>query len=160
MRLAVLSDTHGFTSDVVQSLKEMPQIDYLIHLGDHYVDGIQILQETHLEGLSIKGNNDYFFEKKPMEFTTLRVGEYRIFICHGHQFGVHHGVEDLVAHGKEQGCNVCLYGHTHAFRDLLVDGVRVINPGSPVLPRYPDKHKSYVILEIGEQIELERIILE
>ena len=71
-----------------------------------------------------------------------------IFFTHGHTLGVKYGTERLVSAARAAGCDIALYGHTHASKVLYEDGMYVVNPGSCAEPR--DGSKSYAVIDIEE----------
>ena len=78
-------------------------------------------------------------------------------MTHGHRYGVHYGREQLAEAALQKGAKLALYGHTHIFRDEEIDGVRLINPGSPTLPRGGGS-PSYAVLDLTSG-ELKRVIV-
>ena len=75
---------------------------------------------------------------------------HRIFVTHGHYYGVAWDTRELVELAKEKNCEVAMYGHTHR-PDVQIagpGGVSVINPGSLQYPRQEGRKPSYVVMEI------------
>jgi uncharacterized protein len=79
-------------------------------------------------------------ERLELEWEGLRIG-----LVHdaGPAAGRH---ERLV--GGFPGCGVVAYGHTHAPEVTLVDGVWIVNPGSPT-ERRRAPHRSMAVVENG-----------
>lgn len=107
--------------------------DRLIHLGN----GLRDLQTAckaypSLPVLSVRGNNDDSFFNAPAEQTADICGK-RIFMAHGHTYGVKLGLGRLLAAGRRRGADIVLFGHTHAPRCIHEGGMLVINPGSVFL---------------------------
>ena len=59
----------------------------------------------------VKGNCDYYADNPVSD--VLEIGANRIFITHGHHYGVNFGIDRLCYAAKENQCNIAMYGHTH-----------------------------------------------
>ena len=107
--------------------REMP--DRVFHLGDHLSDAEDLSNAfPELDFLYVPGNCD-FGAQAPASVLT-EAGGYRMFLTHGHLFGVKTGLTRLLLEGKRLGAQLVLFGHTH--RPLLEqrDGIWLLNPGS------------------------------
>lgn len=130
MKIVVLSDTHGAFRLVEEVLEKNPSARLVLFLGD----GAQELEEMALlypekQFLMVCGNCD--FSSSLPEHRVVEAGGHRIYMTHGHYYGVKSGdLSRLAAAAKAQGCDIALYGHTHEARTDTVDGVLCINPGS------------------------------
>ncbi|QQK07736.1 metallophosphoesterase family protein [Miniphocaeibacter halophilus] len=153
MKVAIISDTHGSFDNVIEEI-EKHNIDLIIHLGDFSDDGRDIGLITNKISYVVKGNNDYLANNE-LEDLFINLNGIDFFITHGHRYNVYRGVGNLVKRAKKANAKIALYGHTHVYFNEVVDGVWVINPGSPSYPRYGDD-KSFVILDL-DTMELERI---
>ena len=80
----------------------------------------------------VAGNCDrYCAPQYACELLVCSVGGVKIFMTHGHRYGVKAGDEALLAAAREQGAQIVLYGHTHrAVCRRETDGIWVMNPGS------------------------------
>ena len=155
MKIAIISDTHGSIGNVIEEIKKH-NIDVILHLGDFSDDGRDIGKFTNIVTYVVKGNNDYLATTDDEEL-FINLGGKDFFITHGHRYSVYRGVNRLVDKAKIVGAKIALFGHTHVFFEGKIDGVWVINPGSPSYPRYGDD-KSIAILDLNK-MELERIKL-
>ena len=97
----------------------------------------------------VAGNNDYF-SPLPRE-KMINVGGQKIFMTHGHRYGVYHGTDQLIEAARENGADIAMYGHTHIPHVDLQSDVITINPGSISLPRQPDRVPTYMVMEIDDQ---------
>ncbi len=149
MRVAVVSDTHGGFDHVESYLKQLHDVDLLLHLGDHASDGLKIAQRLGIPLRAVRGNNDYFDDFAPYEDTVDCEGV-RIFMSHGNKQRVYSGVTVMYYLAAQAGAQIALFGHTHMRFDETFDGIRIINPGSASLPRDPSAKKSMVILDIAD----------
>lgn len=114
MLIAVIADTHGkLPSSVLPALRTAEEI---WHLGD-FCD-LATLQAVIAIGrpfYGVLGNNDYGLDL-PEKLKLERVGHTFLLI---HIPPRHHG-----------GAEFLIHGHTHVPRDEMVNGTRVLNPGT------------------------------
>jgi putative phosphoesterase len=116
LRIAVIADTHNRFPDTVA--RDIGTADEIWHLGDVCREGtLELVRRLGPPVTVVKGNND-FFQPWPMEELLER-----------------HGVTCRLIHippkpTKLGSCDLLLHGHTHVPRDEVVDGVRILNPGS------------------------------
>ena len=54
----------------------------------------------------------------------------KIFMCHGHRYGVKYGYNSIFYRGKEVGADIVLFGHSHLPIIDEHDGLILMNPGS------------------------------
>lgn len=151
MKIAVFSDSHGRTSDML-SVIELLRPNHIIHLGDYVKDAQEISYNFPDIDLSfVAGNNDYF-SGEPFQKAEI-IGNKRFFLVHGHQYcrGCS-AAPDLIALDAKKSFNadIALFGHTHIPFCGTERGVYIMNPGSIALPRSSDK--SYGIIEINDGI--------
>ncbi|MDO4563781.1 MAG: YfcE family phosphodiesterase [Clostridia bacterium] len=139
MRALIFSDTHGDISLCEKAITALAPIDMIIHLGDSVFDAAAIAKSHRdIECCRVCGNCDGAAGKMK---AVVDVGDWKIFICHGHL----HSEAELVSEAKKNGCFAALCGHTHIKSDKVVDGVRIVNPGSASRPR--DAARSFAIFE-------------
>ncbi len=142
--LVILSDTHRNLQPLDKIATVLAESDYIIHLGDLASDANGLLREYPQKTYVVAGNND-FFGGIPGELVLQAEGR-RLFMCHGHHYGVKSGTERLVQAAKERGCDIALYGHTHVADVHEEDGVLVINPGC--MTRFsPRQSYCYLVIE-------------
>lgn len=150
-KILVVSDTHHRTIDVIATQEKDPH-DMLFHLGDRVKDADQLESALHIPVYRVRGNNDYWEEETPLT-ATVPVFGIRFLLTHGHCENVHYGITGVLAKAKEKSCQVALFGHTHMRFDRTVGGIRLLNPGSPSLPR--DGKYSVLSLQVFENGSLE-----
>lgn len=149
MRVLVFSDSHGSTKGIDKAISAIGRFDAIIFLGDVDRDAAYIKKTYPLYPLyAVRGNNEApsLANHALKTEMTVELEGVRLFLCHGHLFGVRRGADNLVSRAKDESCTVALYGHTHIPHDEVIDGVRVFNPGSCTLPR--NGVPSFGILEI------------
>ncbi|MDO5799991.1 MAG: metallophosphoesterase [Eubacteriales bacterium] len=152
MKILVVSDTHGRDENLEQVVMQETPFDMLIHCGD--VEG----REFFIEALAecpcyiVSGNND-FFSDLPRE-EIVEVEKNRIFVTHGHYYGVSMDASGVADEARACGCNVVLFGHTH--KPFLEDigGIMAVNPGSLTYPRQRGRKPSYAIMETDDNGKL------
>jgi putative phosphoesterase len=129
-RVGIIGDTHGDRFAIAQCQAAVGQVEAWLHLGDYARDA-ELLRAEGTEVFSVAGNCDYAGQTE----RVVCLGGVRIFMAHGHRYGVNDSPARLVARARELHCTVALYGHTHV--PLLDEGgdVLVLCPGSPSRPR-------------------------
>lgn len=80
----------------------------------------------------VSGNND-FFTSVPAE-KIVAVGHHRIFMSHGHRYGVSFDTLRIKEAAREHGCDMAFFGHTHRPVIDMNDDVVAVNPGSISYP--------------------------
>lgn len=159
MKILIVSDTHRNFFALKRIIDEnKDDCDMMIHLGDGESE-FEMCRPLYPDFgmVYVAGNCDYGnHEDSHIVITNCGV---KIFCCHGHRYGVRQGVELLAETAKKNGCLVALYGHTHVFKSGFVNGVLVMNPGSPAEPRSGNK-PTYGILTVEGEGELKPEIIE
>lgn len=156
MRIAVISDTHyipGMTKLPVDFWSMLQGVDGILHCGD-------IGDRTFYEDLAllapvtaVLGNNDgAVFGTMLPERRIVTVGAVRIGMFHGHRGAVPFGF-------RSEEVDLLLCGHTHVPLEQVMDGIRVLNPGSVTRPR-GGSLPSMGILEIcGREVRWQPVAL-
>ncbi len=156
IKVLVISDTHGQIEHAVDVIEKEGPFDRMIHLGDQVEDAYRLAAWLGIEELDLcVGNCDYVSEG-PAE-KIIEIGGVRIFMTHGHRYGVKYTMDRLYYRAKEVEAKIALFGHTHQRRMEEEAGLVLFNPGSLSLPRdYQQKRKSFGIIQITEgQFHLE-----
>lgn len=141
IKIAIMSDNHGDNSQIEDFLKFEKNANYYIHCGDSESYNPQILDKFY----AVKGNNDWYLDLK--REIVFSIGDHRILITHGHRVGYFNREFLLADIAKERNCDIVVCGHTHVPMDVVVEGVRIINPGSTRLPRMGSANQ-YCVLEL------------
>lgn len=151
MKILVVGDTHGRDEGLERAVEREAPFDYLIHCGD--VEGREIFVEAlaDVPCTIVAGNNDFFSDLLRQEEVCLC--GVRIFVTHGHFYGVSFGAEELLEAARARGCQIALFGHTHRPLAEVEEGILLMNPGSLSFPRQEDRQPSYgvLILEEGKE---------
>lgn len=154
MKIALVSDTHGYCKGLADSIKKQ-NAEYILHMGDGVAEAHQLRKETGLPTFVVAGNNDFATKEKAELFFVLE--GIPVWMTHGHRYHVRHSRDQLAEAAMQKEAKIVLYGHTHVFQDETIAGIRLINPGSTTIPR--DGEASFAILDLPEG-KLERIFLE
>ena len=137
MLIGVISDTHipyrskNIPNAVFDIFKD---VELIIHAGDiETVDVITKLEEI-APVISVLGNMD-----------NLSLNETEVVNIEGVSIGVTHGTvyprgdtQQLCYIAKELGVKILISGHTHQAMINEVNGILLLNPGSPTVPRLCD----------------------
>ena len=124
MKLILVSDSHGNKAGIDRIFNTL-QFDYLFFMGDGLGD---IGDYSYLENVYMVCGNCDFFSKEVVE-REIEISGYKIFMTHGHKYGVKMGLSKLIEKAKEIGANIVFYGHTHIQKVEKIDGIYFINPG-------------------------------
>ena len=154
MKVVVFSDAHGNKQAIKRIIEFNPDADYVISLGDSECRHSFLL---NLDIIAIKGN--YPRDGGVSYESILEIEGKRLFLTHGHKFGVVNDLEKLLAKGKRIGADVLLYGHTHIPRFDIFEEIILLNPGSISSPRSKNP-PSYLILNIERDKEITYIFKE
>lgn len=157
MRVLVLSDSHSSLSFMRRAIMSVKP-DAVVHLGDHYDDGVAMSEEFPKTVFHIvPGNCDrYRMLLQEPEVRCYEVCGVKLFMTHGHLQSVKSSLYRLVRDARSMGAKAVLYGHTHIADCHQEDGLWVINPGSA---GYGRKTAAVIDTENGELLNC-RIIDE
>ncbi len=129
MKILIFSDSHGSFGAMMSAIEREGKVDMIIHAGDVCAD-IEDLQfaypRTCVAG--VRGNNDFFVRDFPDE-RLFEVEGVKIFVTHGHLFGVKYSLDGLVKAAIERNADICVFGHTHVTCKEEQGGVVLYNPG-------------------------------
>ena len=170
MKILIVSDSHGISGPLrMVIMKESP--DMLIHLGDSEYPQSEIASwagAPKTPCIFVRGNCDYNYSDPSLvrNEAVFELKGHRFFCAHGHLQRVNYGLLTLSLTAQEQGCDICLFGHTHVPYDSFGDaissfnryyesgfgtpsGPRILNPGSIAIPRGGSK-RGYMVMEMKE----------
>ena len=146
-KILVLSDSHSYFDKVLKIFeKEKP--DIVIGAGD----GIKDIEELSYiypkaEYYMVKGNCDYF-DRSHNEENLFEIDNIKIFLTHGHLYGVKRSLSSIKEIGKRLNVSLIVFGHTHKPYIEKDGDITLFNPGATEDGRY-----GIIILEKGN-IEL------
>lgn len=154
MKIVVLSDTH-----IPKKAKGLPEAltpdlesaDLILHAGDWQDLEVFSMLAAFSKVEGVHGNVDgpevknLFPEKK-----IIQAGKFRIGLVHGHGKGKTTERRAIEAFkGEEVDC--IIFGHSHIPMQKYMDGILLLNPGSPTDKRR-QKQFSYAVLEVGAEL--------
>lgn len=139
MKFLIMSDSHG-DQRIIEEILKRHIVDDIIHCGDSEIPRDWFRMKM------VKGNswND---DNLPYEL-LLSAENRKIYVTHGHKFGVYSGLNRLFYKAKSLEVDYCMYGHTHIANYKLIDGILFLNPGSITRPRKGSA--SYMILDTSD----------
>ena len=151
MLIGLISDTH-----IPDRAKEIPEkvfeafseVDLIMHAGDltspKVIDDLEQIAPV----MAIQGNMD---RARGIDLPAAKVIE-----AEGLKIGIVHGevypradTQQLVYLAKELDVDILVSGHSHQPKIEQTDGVLLLNPGSPIVPRLADR--TVMILEINDK---------
>lgn len=149
MKVMVVSDTHGRNDLLRQAIGQEAPIGLLIHAGDIEGDLDTILGDRREYDIkAVAGNMDW--SPAYNAALTFTLGKHKVFLTHGHHFGVHYGMEDLLEAARKCGADRVFYGHTHIAARVEEDGVLILNPGSLSKPR-GGADRTYLVFDVDDE---------
>ena len=161
MLVAAIADTHlprGSRVLPAECVRRLRAADLILHAGDLVSAGF--LEELRALGPPVRavfGNMDEpvlqqtLPEELVVEAAGLRIGMV-------HVPGPRAGREARLA-ARFPGCDAVLYGHTHVPQVEQVDGVWILNPGSPTERRRAPAHTMIELRIDGRELRPELVVL-
>lgn len=151
MRILIVSDTHRKNDNYFKLLKKQGKLDLIIHCGDVEGSEYALSESADCPVLMISGNNDFFSElPRDREFI---IEKYKVWVTHGHWYGVSMGTEMLKQEARSRGVQIVMFGHTHKPCIDIGEDLVALNPGSLSYPRQEGHKPSYALMEIDKQGE-------
>lgn len=147
MKALVFSDSHGYINPIIRAVEEHSDASLVIHAGDVLRDVDNLLAVyPNLKVETVAGNNE-FFGNAPSD-RLFEFGGKRIFLTHGHKYGVKGSLARLKMRAKELGADICIFGHTHTRHISEENGIYFLNPGAA--------YRGFLVLTVdGNKISVE-----
>ena len=139
-------------------LRELESCDAIFHAGDFNSMAVHELLSSIAPVYGVHGNNDArdVVEALPAQRRFL-AGPTRLGLIHGHGG---RGAAACNAFDSMTGeVDAVVFGHSHMPEDRTVNGLRLINPGSPTQRRRAP-HRSYAIMTIDDVIRVHHRVLD
>lgn len=151
MKILVLSDSHSSLSFMRRAISAV-RPDAVVHLGDHYDDGVAMSEEyPNIVFHIVPGNCDrYRMLTQEPEVRCYEVCGVRLFMTHGHAQSVKSSLHRLLCDARKMKAKAALYGHTHIADCHKEDELWVLNPGSC---GYGRKSAGLIDVENGEIVD-------
>lgn len=151
VKIGVVSDSHGSFRNVGRMRNACGRLDWFFHAGDHIADAARIAVNLGVDPSRVRavaGNCD-FPTSKP-EDLVVEIEGVRIYMTHGHGYGVKANLQRIHYRAQEVGARVAIFGHSHIPVLTDVGGVLLLNPGSISEPRRPTDPPSCALLEVEQ----------
>lgn len=165
MRLGFVSDTHGDVAGWEKVVSALGDVDLLLHSGDVLYHGAfnpilasysprdlaEMLNSGRYTMLHARGNCDSEVDQIALDnhilsdFAFASVEGIRILVNHGHCYDE----DGLIKMAKRAGASIVQRGHTHVPEIKVIDGIILMNPGSPSLPKQEPELPTAALLEDG-----------
>lgn len=147
MNIGIISDTHGNWSAVDNVVSIAQKMDMWLHCGDCVPDAAYLQELVSVPVYGVAGNCDWPTGKTCYERIVDAAG-HKIFLTHGHNYGVRYTQEYIMEAAESQGADIAIFGHTHMV-EYLPGSPLVLNPGSASRPR-DERRGSFMIMELTE----------
>ena len=95
----------------------------------------------------VAGNSDWP-EPGARYDDVVEAAGHRIFLTHGHMYGVRFTTKMLCDAAGESGCDIAVYGHTHVAA-ISTGQITMLNQGSVVSPR-DAMQGSFLVMELEQ----------
>lgn len=162
LRVLVTGDTHCKNAGHIEHLVDLLRphaldVDMLLHAGDLVITDVVAALEDLAPTRAVRGNMDFTVGESLPERRIIEAGGKRIGLTHGEgsPFGL---VERVRRHFTDGTVDLIVFGHTHEPFLETVDGVLMLNPGSPTDRRFTS-HNSVAILTITDALSAQIIEL-
>lgn len=150
MNIGIISDTHGNWSSIDNAVSLAQKMDMWLHLGDCTPDAEYLQDLVKVPVYGVAGNCDWPTSSTCYE-RIVEVAGHKIFMTHGHNYGVRYTQEYVMEAAESQGADIALYGHMHVV-EYMIGPPLLLNPGSASRPR-DDQRGSFMIMELIERAE-------
>ena len=151
MLIGLISDTH-----IPDRAKEIPQkvfdafseVDLILHAGD--LTSLKVIEDLEKIApvIAIQGNMD--------RVNGINLPVAKVIEAEGLKIGIAHGevypradTQQLVYLAKELDVDILVTGHSHQPKIEQSEGILLLNPGSPVVPRLADR--TVMLLEVNDK---------
>ena len=150
MYIGLISDTHGSYDAVEHAVSLAQKMDMWLHMGDCTPDAEYLQSLVTVPVYGVAGNCDWPGSKTLYE-RIIEAAGHKIFITHGHNYGVRYTQEYIMEAAESQGADIAVYGHTHIV-EYITGPPLILNPGSAARPR-DDQRGSFMIMELNFNVE-------
>jgi len=151
MLIGLISDTHipdrarQLPDNVLEAFKD---VDLILHAGDLTSPKVIEKLESISPVMAVQGNMDRANGINLPQAKTIEAEGLKIGLIHGEVYP-RADTQQLVYIAKELDVDILVSGHSHQPKIEQTDGVLLINPGSPIVPRLADR--TVMLLEINNK---------
>ena len=159
LKIIALSDTHmprmakGLPPTLVKELKDA---DFILHAGDWQTEAVyeELSKFAPVDGVCGNVDKEEMIERFGMK-KILAFSGFRIGLVHGH--GRKGTTEQrALAAFKEENIDLIIFGHSHIPVLKEIEGLTLLNPGSPTDKRRQPSY-SFAIIRIGKEMKVEHV---
>ncbi|MFC1985053.1 metallophosphoesterase family protein [Chloroflexota bacterium] len=138
MRVGLIADTHILQDGVelpCQVAEIFQGVNLILHAGDLILLSVLDWLEKIAPVLAVRGNGDSGLPSDPRlaETRTLTIFGKRIGLCHN--LDTRSDLQSVMKRYFDGVVDVIVFGDTHVAGIETREGVLVVNPGSPSIPR-------------------------
>ena len=151
MLIGLISDTH-----IPDRAKKIPEnvysafknVDLILHAGD--LTSLNVIEELEniAPVIAIQGNMDRVNGINLPTAKVLEAEGLRIGIVHGEVYP-RADTQQLLYLARELNVDILVSGHSHQPKIEQTEGILLLNPGSPIVPRLADR--TVMLLEINNK---------
>lgn len=158
MLIGLISDTH-----IPDRARIIPQnvldafsnVDLILHAGD--LTSPKVLEELEQIApvMAVQGNMDRANGINLPKAKVIEVDDLKVGVIHGEVYP-RADSDQLVYLAKELDVDILVSGHSHQPKIEQKEGILLLNPGSPIVPRLADR--TVMLLEINNsEVDVEII---
>ena len=158
MLIGLISDTHIpdrariIPQKVIEAFND---VELILHAGDLTSPKVIDELEDIAPVMAVQGNMDRASGINLPKAKTIEVEGLKIGVIHGEVYP-RADSDQLVYLAKELDVDILVSGHSHQPKIEQKDGILLLNPGSPVVPRLADR--TVMLLEINnKEVDVEII---
>lgn len=150
MLIGLISDTH-----IPDRARVLPQnvldafsdVDLILHAGDLTSPRVLDELEQLAPVMAVQGNMDRVNGIDLPKAKVIEVENLKIGVIHGEVYP-RADSDQLVYLAKELEVDILVSGHSHQPKIEQKEGILLLNPGSPIVPRLADR--TVMLLEIND----------
>ena len=151
MLIGLISDTHIpdrariLPQNVIESFKN---VDLIIHTGDLTTTKVIDELEKIAPVVAVQGNMDRANGINLPKAKVIEAEDLRIGLVHGEVYP-RADSQQLLYLARELNVDILVSGHSHQPKIEQSEGILLLNPGSPIVPRLADR--TVMLLEINNR---------
>ena len=151
MLIGLISDTH-----IPDRARILPQnvidafsdVDLILHAGDLTSPRVIDVLEDIAPVMAVQGNMDRANGINLPKAKVIDAEDLRIGLVHGEIYP-RADTQQLLYLAKELNVDILVSGHSHQPKIEQLEGILLLNPGSPIVPRLADR--TVMLLEINNK---------
>lgn len=127
MKVCICADSHGNVTGL-QTMLDLERPQVLLFLGDGERDFRAVDLPSGTMMYAVAGNCDFMSMEPP--WRKIQLEGVKIFLTHGHYYGVKSGPERLLERAADEEVQLVVHGHTHRVDLQTENGITLLCPGS------------------------------